>query len=423
MVEPDDRELSIPRGGFLETTVGGSARRGIVADNDDTLRLPAGEPLAVAAAALSARRQIMADRGSLPRHASSTSASALFFADARAGRRAHGRQRECRHHDRSATRRTIRPCRRQPPGNGHRSDTDLDASRQARRATDAVAVTQVERAEIVEPLLPEATAVETLEPVERAAVAAATPLEPAVPVAGEAAATAETLPEILASETLHSNATDTVAPVTPKQATAESVERAKAAEVEATDSVVAAYDPEPKAKPAAKPKPAAKQPAVEKPAGKATKKTRAAEPTEKPRTARAKADAGSAGHSATDVTRGTADGSANGNTLAKGKSGKSTAAGNAAVSNYPGKVMAKLRRAARGISRGARMKAQRDVHIAFVVNASGGAGGIRIVQSSGSAALDQAALDTVARAAPFPPIPPEAKRSSWRFTLPLGVAR
>ena len=85
--------------------------------------------------------------------------------------------------------------------------------------------------------------------------------------------------------------------------------------------------------------------------------------------------------------------------------------------------MAKLRRAARGISRGARMKAQRDVHIAFVVNASGGPGGIRIVQSSGSAALDQAALDTVARAAPFPPIPPEAKRSSWRFTLPLGVAR
>ena len=32
--------------------------------------------------------------------------------------------------------------------------------------TDAVAVTQVEKAEIVEPLLPEATAVETLEPVE-----------------------------------------------------------------------------------------------------------------------------------------------------------------------------------------------------------------------------------------------------------------
>ena len=286
-------------------------------------------------------------------------------------------------------------------------------------------MTQVEKAEIVEPLLPEATAVETLEPVERAAVAAAAPLEPAAPVAGEAAspATAETLPEILASETLHSNATDTVAPVTPEQSKAESVEPAKAAEVEATDSVVAAYEPEPQAKPAAKPKPAAKQPAVEKPAGKATKKTWAAEPTEKPRTPRAKAAAGSAGHSAADATRGAADGSANGNTLAKGKSGKSTAAGNAAVSNYPGKVMAKLRRAARGISRGARMKAQRDVHIAFVVNASGGAGGIRIVQSSGSAALDQAALDTVARAAPFPPIPPEAKRSSWRFTLPLGVAR
>ena len=232
------------------------------------------------------------------------------------------------------------------------------------------------------------------------------------------------MPEILASETLHSNATDTVVPVAPEQTQAESVEPAKAAEVEATESVVAAYEPEPQRETGSEAD-AGQQSSLRSRNPRARQRRKLGPPSQprnhEPRGPRP--PPAPAGRGAADAKRGTADGSANGNTLAKGKSGKSTAAGNAAVSNYPGKVMAKLRRAARGISRGARMKAQRDVHIAFVVNASGGAGGIRIVQSSGSAALDQAALDTVAWAAPFPPIPREAKRSSWRFTLPLGVAR
>ena len=92
------------------------------------------------------------------------------------------------------------------------------------------------------------------------------------------------------------------------------------------------------------------------------------------------------------------------------------------MSNYPGKVLAKLRRAMRGISRGVRAKAQNDVHVSFVVDAAGGVGGVRVVQSSGSPELDRAAVEMVHRAAPFPPIPPEAGRASWQFTLPLGVA-
>ncbi|MBN9252357.1 MAG: TonB family protein, partial [Mesorhizobium sp.] len=62
-----------------------------------------------------------------------------------------------------------------------------------------------------------------------------------------------------------------------------------------------------------------------------------------------------------------------------------------------------------------------DVHVTFVVNAGGGVGGVSVVRSSGSPELDQAAIAMVRRAAPFPPIPPEAGRSSWAFTLPLGV--
>ena len=57
----------------------------------------------------------------------------------------------------------------------------------------------------------------------------------------------------------------------------------------------------------------------------------------------------------------------------------------------------------------------------IVVDAGGGVGGIRVIRSSGSPELDQAALAVVRRAAPFPPIPPQAGRSSWAFTLPLGT--
>ncbi|MGB3832040.1 MAG: TonB family protein, partial [Mesorhizobium sp.] len=112
-----------------------------------------------------------------------------------------------------------------------------------------------------------------------------------------------------------------------------------------------------------------------------------------------------------------------GTTANASRGGAASSAGNAAVSNYPGKVAARLRRAVRSISSLARMRARSDVQVAFVVDAGGGVGGIRVIRSSGSPELDQAALAVVRRAAPFPPIPPQAGRSSWAFTLPLGIAR
>jgi protein TonB len=101
--------------------------------------------------------------------------------------------------------------------------------------------------------------------------------------------------------------------------------------------------------------------------------------------------------------------------------GKVDAGGSAAVSRYPGLVQAKLRRALRypASARGARG----EVHVAFVVGAGGGASRIVVVQSSGNAVLDAAAVATVERAAPFPPIPPDAGRSSWSFTMPLVFKR
>ena len=98
-----------------------------------------------------------------------------------------------------------------------------------------------------------------------------------------------------------------------------------------------------------------------------------------------------------------------------GEKGNSSMAGNAAVSNYPGKVRNKINRAKRGGRNGERGTAV----VSFVVGASGQASGIRLARSSGSAALDKAAVDTVRRAAPFAKIPEGAGRSSWAFDVPI----
>lgn len=95
--------------------------------------------------------------------------------------------------------------------------------------------------------------------------------------------------------------------------------------------------------------------------------------------------------------------------------------GSATVTKYPGLIQRKLRKALR-FPKGAG-SARGEVQVRFVVAASGSVSGIEIVASSGHAVLDQEAIATVKRAAPFPPIPTEANRASWTFTMPLGFVR
>jgi len=64
-----------------------------------------------------------------------------------------------------------------------------------------------------------------------------------------------------------------------------------------------------------------------------------------------------------------------------------------------------------------------DVLVSFTVSAGGALSGLRIQASSGNPVLDQAALDTVARAAPFPPIPAGAGLASKVVAIPLGFVR
>jgi protein TonB len=120
---------------------------------------------------------------------------------------------------------------------------------------------------------------------------------------------------------------------------------------------------------------------------------------------------GAGGRDETSVTASAAE---------RGGKGRLDAGGSAAVSRYPGLVQARLKRALR-TPRGVR--APGEVQVMFTVLADGRATGVHVARSSGSPALDQAALDTVTRAAPFPPIPADAGRKTWTFTMPLQFRR
>ena len=104
-----------------------------------------------------------------------------------------------------------------------------------------------------------------------------------------------------------------------------------------------------------------------------------------------------------------------------GPQGNSGSGGDADVARYPSQVVSKLRRALRYPRGGG--GAAGEVHVQFTVSSGGQPSGIRVVQSSGNAAIDQAGVDTVTRAAPFPPIPAGANRNSWAFTVPLAFVR
>ncbi|ESY74735.1 biopolymer transporter TonB [Mesorhizobium sp. LNHC252B00] len=117
--------------------------------------------------------------------------------------------------------------------------------------------------------------------------------------------------------------------------------------------------------------------------------------------------------------RGTADGHEIKAAIAsKGK--KRTDAGNAATSLYSGEVANKLARANRRVSKAAQSTARNNAMVAFVVLANGTISDLQLAKSSGSPELDQFALELVRKQAPFPPIPPETGKLSWRFKAPIG---
>jgi len=162
-------------------------------------------------------------------------------------------------------------------------------------------------------------------------------------------------------------------------------------------------EPEPEKKPEAK-----KEPEKEKPKKKPVKKR-----------------AGDAGKQMESVNKGQADGVENAvASPSTGKKGaKSQAFGNAAESNYKGKVRSKVQRHFRYPKSADRAGVSGTVTVSFTVSSSGGVSGVRIVKGSGSPVLDEAALNAVRGAEPFPKIPEGANRGSWPFVLPLQFGR
>jgi protein TonB len=58
--------------------------------------------------------------------------------------------------------------------------------------------------------------------------------------------------------------------------------------------------------------------------------------------------------------------------------------------------------------------------IAFTLNKQGRLVKVNLAQSSGYQMLDQAALEAVQQAAPYPEIPAELKTDSYQFKLPIS---
>lgn len=261
------------------------------------------------------------------------------------------------------------------------------------------AVEPTETAEAVEP--------EAVEPVTETVRPEPIPTEAVEPVRAEAVV--RTIPDLV--ETPSDVEIAVATPVEPEEAKEpEPVEPVQAETVEPVEDEVEVAaivnaplpTPRPDYTPPAKPK------KVETPR------------EEKPKRQVRQASAGNAGQNQADTRRGIAQGGREGKASNESAGNqRRSEAGNAAVSNYPGQVANKLRRAIRqhrGRDRG-------QVLVSFTVGKSGQVSGVRVARGSGSPQLDQAAVDTVNRAAPFPPIPDAAGRNSWNFNLPIAFAR
>jgi protein TonB len=330
-------------------------------------------------------------------------------------------------------------------------------------ATDAVEAVTTE-SETLEPI--EGTPVEPVQPAERAEAVtaelqAASQAERAEPEAVEgkpAPAVTETAPEVLATDRAElvdddnfvqkPAETPAAKPVETAETaqSAETVETAKAEQVEnakAETAEIAKSEPtetkpvEPVEDATPKPETKASQPVEKKaePAKQAQKKPAEKKPAAEKKTAKQKTEegkkvaekgeakpkkSGNGGQNQTDARRGQADGQEKGDSKQASRGGsKNGEVGNAAVSNYPGKVRSKLARVARSV----RAKGRGEVVVAFAVGSNGSVRSARVTRSSGVSSVDQAALQAIRKASPFPPIPSGTGRSSWEFSIPLAFMR
>jgi periplasmic protein TonB len=136
-----------------------------------------------------------------------------------------------------------------------------------------------------------------------------------------------------------------------------------------------------------------------------------ARPAPRPQRSAQPTPAAPAGNAETDANRGSAQGQTDGQATAVGTAAQENTGGQAAAANYPGQVLRQITRLRRqsAPSRG-------TVTVSFAIAGSGALADVAILQSSGSPALDQMALDHIRRAAPFPP-PPAGAQTVFSFAF------
>ncbi|MGA0541980.1 energy transducer TonB family protein [Neotabrizicola sp. VNH66] len=128
---------------------------------------------------------------------------------------------------------------------------------------------------------------------------------------------------------------------------------------------------------------------------KVEKKTAKAKPTEKPPEKKKAAAAAASSSAASKPASGAA----------------SAGSGKVSAATYGAQVMKKVKK-----TKQKRISAKGVAVVAFTISDNGGLAGVSIARSSGSAELDQVALDHIRRSAPFPAPPPGVGRSySFEF--------
>jgi len=200
--------------------------------------------------------------------------------------------------------------------------------------------------------------------------------------------------------------TASIAPLTPAKPVESTipVKVANLTPVEEVAEEVVDAPPVPAPRIVRKPVEAEEKPVEKKP----VEKKKAEKPVEK-KQAKQVASLGNGGESEADSAAAKASG---------GTAGKVVTAGKGTLDAYQGKVRSKLVKAVRkpsGSYDGG------EARVMFTLDAKGRVLSASLSRSSGDAKVDMAVLAAVERAAPFPPIPEGAGKSTWSFTFPLLI--
>lgn len=246
-------------------------------------------------------------------------------------------------------------------------------------------------------------------------IAAASPLE--TPLAPEAT------PSEIAPESTEPVGPEALADVAPSEADvllpADAVPPLAAEDPEIVASlppaeVVPLPRPEPPRPAPAPPEPAKVAEAPPKPKQADSKPDRATKPTP------ARPKRGEKGQAAVRETRGRPDEAETGrsSTASGGDGARVATLGNAAQSNYKGKVQDRVNRLASRLARKNRTGINGTTLVAFAVTRGGGATGVRLTRSTGSPELDAAIVSGI-KGLSFPSFPAGYSEPTWTFTMPI----